>query len=346
MASYSRWNGKKMHRNKSLLSDLLKGELGFPGFIVSDWAAIDQLSNDYKTAIEISINAGVDMIMIPSGPGQKNNYVDFITLLKRLVNEGKVPESRIDDAARRILYIKGKMHLAEHPLSNPTLTSAIGSAEHRQVARECVRKSLVLLKNQNGRLPLSKEIKHLAVAGQAANDLGIQCGGWTITWQGKTGEVMRGGTTILAAVKQTVEPNCKVTSTPDGSSVAGANAVIVVLGERPYAEMKGDSRDLSLPAEDLAVLKKAKETGVPVISVVLSGRPVMIGPVLEASDAVLAAWLPGTEGQGVADVLFGDYKPTGKLPHTWPKAMEQVPCNVGDGHATEPLFPYGFSLTY
>ena len=195
-------------------------------------------------------------------------------------------------------------------------------------------------------LPLSKQIKRLVVAGAAANDLGIQCGGWTIAWQGKTGEVTRGGTTILAAIRQAVGPNTQVTHSPDGSGTAGADAVLVVVGERPYAEMKGDRRDLTLPPEDLAALKKAREAGVPVITVLLSGRPMILGPVLDSSDAVVAAWLPGTEGHGVADVLFGDYKPTGKLPHTWPRSMEQVPCNVGDSNAVDVLFPYGFGLTY
>ena len=346
MASYSSWNGKKMHGNHDLLTDLLKKELGFQGFVVSDWAAIDQLSHDYKTAIETSINAGIDMVMIPNGPGQKNNYVEFITLLKDLVNEGKVPQSRIDDAVRRILLVKSSMHLFDHPFSDPALTSAVGSAEHRQVARECVRKSLVLLKNEKSTLPLSKHARRLVVAGRAADDLGIQCGGWTIAWQGKTGDVMRGGTTLLAAVRQAVGPNTEVTHSADGSGVAGADAVLVVIGERPYAEMRGDRKDLSLPQADLAVLKTAKEAGVPVVTVVFSGRPVLLGPVLESSDAVLAAWLPGTEGQGVADVLLGDFKPTGKLPHTWPRSMDQVPCNVDDGTAKDPLFPYGFGLTY
>jgi len=345
MASYSRWNGKRMHANHQLLTEVLKQELGFQGFIVSDWAAIDQLSDDYKTAIEISINAGIDMVMIPNGPGQKNSFVDFITLLKELVNEGKVTQARIDDAARRILLVKARMHLADRPFSDALLTSAVGSAEHREAARECVRKSLVLLKNERHALPLSKQAKRLVVAGPAADDLGIQCGGWTIAWQGKTGPVTRGGTTILAGIRQAVGSNAEIIHSPDGSA-AGADAVLVVIGERPYAEMMGDRRDLSLPPEDLAVLKKAREAGVPVVTVVLSGRPVLLGPVLESSDAVIAAWLPGTEGQGVADVLFGDFKPTGKLPHTWPRSMDQVPCNAGDDSAKDPLFPYGFGLTY
>ncbi len=346
MPSYSSWNGKKMHGNRDLLTGLLKQELGFSGFIVSDWAAIDQLSRDYKTAIEHSINAGLDMVMIPSGPGQRNNYVDFIRLLKELVREGKVPESRIDDAARRILLVKARMHLFDHPCSDPSLTSAVGSAEHRQVARQCVQKSLVLLKNEKRVLPVSKQARRIVLVGKAADDLGIQCGGWTIAWQGKTGRVTQGGTTLLAAMKQAVPSGTEVVHSPDGSGAAGADAVIVVIGERPYAEMRGDRRDLSLPAEDLAALKTAKAAGVPVATVVYSGRPVLLGPVLESSDAVLAAWLPGTEGAGIADVLLGDVKPTGKLPHSWPRSMDQVPCNLDDGTAADPLFPYGYGLSY
>ncbi|QEH37685.1 Periplasmic beta-glucosidase precursor [Aquisphaera giovannonii] len=349
MASYSSWNGKKLHGHKYLVTDLLKGELGFGGFVVSDWAGVDQLSPDFKAAIDQSINAGVDMVMIPNGPGQKNNYVEFIDKLKELVNEGKVPASRIDDAVRRILLIKARMNLADHPYSDPALKAKVGSAEHREVARDCVRKTLVLLKNDRKVLPLSKSIKKLVVAGPAANDIGIQCGGWTIAWQGKAGDVIHGGTTVLAALKEALGPGVEVVHSADGSGAAGADAAVVVIGERPYAEMFGDRRggkDLGLPADDLAALKKVREAGIPVATVVFSGRPVLLGPVLESSDAILAAWLPGTEGRGIADVLLGDYKPTAKLPHTWPRSMEQIPCNPEDGAASEALFPFGFGLSY
>ena len=284
--------------------------------------------------------------MIPNGPGQKNNYVEFITLLKQLVAQGKVPQARIDDAARRILRVKFKLGLFEHPYADPKLTAAVGSAEHRKVARECVRQSLVLLKNDNRALPLSKKIKHLAVAGKAADDLGIQCGGWTISWQGNTGEVTSGGTTILAAVRQAVSPATKVTFSPDGSNIQGADAVLVVVGELPYAEMKGDRRDLRLAAADVALVERAKQAGAPVVTVLLSGRPLVLGTALDASQALVAAWLPGTEGQGVADVLFGDYKPTGKLPRTWPRTNEQATAAAGKAGAGAPLFPYGFGLGY
>ncbi len=211
MVSYSSWNGKKMHGNKHLLTDVLKGELGFKGFLVSDWAAIDQMSINYKQDVEASINAGLDMIMIPNGPDKPNNYIEFIDDLKELVTDGKVSQTRIDDAVRRILRIKFQMGLFENPYTDPALTAQIGSAAHRAVARECVRQSLVLLKNDHETLPLSKNLKRLVVVGKAADDLGIQCGGWTIDWQGKTGEVTHGGTTILAAIRRAISSGTIVT---------------------------------------------------------------------------------------------------------------------------------------
>jgi beta-glucosidase len=286
------------------------------------------------------------MAMIPNGPGKKNNYVQFIRLLKELVAEGRVPQARVDDAVRRILRVKLRTRLFEHPLSDPSLTALVGCAEHRQVARECVRHSLVLLKNENRALPLSKAAKRLHVAGKAADDLGTQCGGWTVYWQGRTGKVVRGGTTVLEAVRRAARGGAAVSFSADGTGARGADAALVVIGELPYAEGKGDRKDLSLDPADVAVVKRVKESGVPVVTVLLSGRPLLVGPALEASDAFVAAWLPGTEGQGVADVLFGDHKPTGKLPHTWPRSMDQVPCNVGEAFRGEPLFPYGFGLTY
>ena len=345
MVSYSSWNGVKMHGNKYLLTDVLKGELGFKGFLVSDWAAIDQLGDDYKKDVEQSINAGLDMIMLPNAPGQKNNYVDFINALKELVNKNKVPMSRIDDAVSRILKVKYELGLFEHPLTDRALTAKVGSAEHRKVARDAVRQSLVLLKNDNKVLPLSKKIKHIHVAGKSADDIGNQCGGWTIIWQGKSGNVISGGTTILHAIKNTVSKDTKVTYSLDGSGAEGADVCILVIGEKPYAEMFGDKDDLSLDKEDLDAIAKVKSSGVPIVTLLVSGRPMLIEPALNESKAFIAAWLPGTEGQGVADVLFGNYKPTGKLSHSWPKSMDQIPINVGDAKY-DPLFPYGFGLSY
>ena len=342
MVSYSSWNGVKMHGNKYLLTGVLKNELGFRGFLVSDWAAIDQLSPDYKHDIEQSINAGLDMIMIPNGPDKPNNYVEFIDDLKSLVADGKVLPSRIDDAVRRILRIKFQLGIFESTETTPALTAAIGSPEHREVARESVRESQVLLKNKKQVVPLSKQIKTLAVFGAAANDLGIQCGGWTVDWQGRPGKIMSGGTTILAAIRQSVSPETKIIFSPDGSDSKNADAIVVVVGEMPYAEMKGDRKNLDLPAEDLALIAKAKLSGAPVVTILLSGRPLILNSALEDSDAFVAAWLPGTEGFGVTDVLFGDYKFTGKLPRAWPRSNEHLASN---DKSEEPLFPFGYGLS-
>jgi beta-glucosidase len=345
MVSYNSWNGVKMHGNKYLLTDVLKNELGFTGFLVSDWAAIDQLNSDYKTTIERSVNAGLDMVMIPNGPGTRNSYVDFITLLGQLVKENKVPMSRIDDAVRRILSVKFEMEIAKNLYADKALTRNVGSKEHREVARQAVRQSLVLLKNENDLLPLSKSVHSILVAGRGADNMAMQCGGWTIDWQGKNGSLITSGTTILQAVKQTVAKDTKVTYSADGSTAEGADVSIAVIGEGPYAEGVGDREDLSISKEDCALVEKLKAAGNPVVVVLLSGRPMIIDPVLKAGTAFIAAWLPGTEGQGVADVLFGDFKPTGKLPHSWPRTMKQIPINIGDTNY-DPLFPYKFGLTY
>lgn len=340
MVSYSSWNGAKMHGNKHLLTDVLKNELGFRGFIVSDWAAIDQLSKDFTQCIEQSINAGLDMIMIPNGPEKPNNYVQFITKLKDLVAAGKVSPARIDDAVRRILRIKFQLGLFESTAVDPALTASVGSPAHRAVARQCVRESLVLLKNDNRVLPLPKTIKHLVVAGAAADDLGIQCGGWTIKWQGGSGNVARGGTTILAAIRKTVAPETQVTFSPDASGLKNADAILVVVGEKPYAEMKGDRPELDLSAADHALIAKAKATGSPVVTVLISGRPLVLNSALTDSTAFVAAWLPGTEGMGVTDVLFGDFQFTGTLPRIWPADNTHL---HSDDPAVKPLFPRGFS---
>jgi beta-glucosidase len=346
MVSFSSWNGQKMHGNKYLLTDVLKGELGFQGFLVSDWAAIDQLSPDYKADIETAINAGLDMIMIPNPPGKKNNYAEFIGDLKDLVAGGRVSQDRIDDAVRRILRVKLATRLFQQPFADRELLPSVGSAEHRAVARECVRQSLVLLKNGNHILPLSKNLKHVHVIGKAADDIGIQCGGWTVDWQGRPGMVTHGGTTILSAILQAVGPETQVTFSAGGGEISGADAIIAVVGEMPYAEGAGDRKDLSLAAEHRALIHAARESGTPVVTLLLSGRPLILGPALDDSAAVIAVWLPGTEGQGVADVLFGQYKPAGKLPITWPRSMDQVPIHSGDVAADQALFPYGFGLSY
>jgi len=314
MVSYSSWNGVKMHGNKYLLTDVLKTELGFRGFLVSDWAAIDQISPDYKHDIEQSINAGLDMIMIPNGPDKPNNYIEFINDLKALVAEGKVPPARIDDAVRRILRIKFQMGLFDAAPTDSALTAAVGSPAHRAVARQCVRESLVVLKNENHTLPLAKNLKHLVVVGAGADDLGMQCGGWTVDWQGGHGNITHGGTTLLAALRQTVSPQTEVTFSPDASNVKNADAIIAVVGEPPYAEMKGDREHLDLSAEDTALIARSKAAGAPVVTLVFSGRPLLWDAALADSSAFVAAWLPGSEGLGITDVLFGDYPFKGRMP--------------------------------
>lgn len=342
MPSYSSWNGTKMSAQKYLMTDVLKGELKFDGFLISDYNAIDQITKDYKQAIEISINAGMDMVMVPT------KYKEFHTLLVQLVREGRVPQSRIDDAVMRILRVKVAMGLTERGrsvLADRRLHRTFGSPEHRAVARECVRQSLVLLKNERRTLPLRKTAARIHVAGKSADDIGNQCGGWTIDWQGKSGNVTTGGTTILQAVRNTVSRRTKVTFSKDGSGARGADVGLVVVGETPYAEGVGDRQDLPLDAEDAAAIERMKEAGIPVVVVLISGRPLIVNDALSKADAFVAAWLPGTEGQGVADVLFGDYRPTGKLSFTWPRSAAQIPINVGDRNY-DPLFPYGFGLTF
>ena len=335
MPSYSSWNGVKCSASKRLLTEILKDELGFQGFLISDYKAIDQLARNFKEAVGISINAGMDMGMVPE------NYRAYITDLKELVGEGKVPMSRIDDAVLRILRVKFAMGLMDpkrSQLADRSLWKSFGSPEHRAVARQAVRESLVLLKNEGHALPLSKKAARLHIGGKNADDIGNQCGGWTIDWQGRSGNVTTGGTTILAAIKNTVSKDTKVSFSKDGSGAEGATVGVVVIGEKPYAEGAGDRASLALAAEDIAAVKTMKAAGIPVVVVLVSGRPMILGDVLDTASAVVAAWLPGSEGQGVADVLFGDYKPTGKLSFTWPKA-------VGKGTA-DPLFAYGYGLKY
>ena len=342
MPSYSSWNGVKCSASKRLLTEILKEELGFDGFLISDYSAISMIDRDYKTAIATSINAGMDMGMVPS------RYAEFFENLKQLAQEGAVPMSRIDDAVTRILRVKIALGLLDEdrsPLADRSLWSQFGTSEHRAVAREAVRQSLVLLKNENATLPLAKGVARIHVGGKSADDIGNQCGGWTVEWQGRSGDVTTGGTTILEAIKNTVSPDTEVTFAIDGTGGQGASVGIVVVGERPYAEGSGDDGDLELDATDIAAIENMKAAGIPVVVILLSGRPMIVTDVIEKADAFIAAWLPGTEGQGVADVLFGDYKPTGKLSFTWPRSIEQLPINVGDENY-DPLFAFGYGLTY
>ncbi|MGE5805170.1 MAG: glycoside hydrolase family 3 C-terminal domain-containing protein, partial [Ignavibacteria bacterium] len=262
--------------------------------------------------------------------------------VKTLVSQGLILQSRIDDAVRRILRIKLKAGLFEHPYADRTYSDQIGSDAHRLVARECVRKSLVLLKKKDNVLPLSKNNIKIHVAGKNADDIGNQCGGWTISWQGSSGNITE-GTTVLEAIQNAVESST-VTYSLDGSGAAGSDFAVAVIGETPYAEYVGDRDDLNLSSSDINTVRNLKKEGIPVIVVIISGRPMIIEPILHYSDAIIAVWLPGTEGDGIADILFGDYQPSGLLSYTWPQNMEQIPINFGDSEYS-PLYPFGYGLT-
>jgi beta-glucosidase len=336
MISYSSWNGQLMHGNRRLITDVLKGELGFTGFVVSDWEGIDPMPGDYTQDIETGINAGIDMVMVP------NRFRDFVPMLKNLVTSGRVPQARIDDAVRRILKQKARFRLWERPFTDRALMASIGSAEHRAVARDAVRRSAVLLKNDRATLPLRKEAR-IHLCGTKADDIGMQCGGWSVGWRGRRGATTA-GTTIRQAITEVVGAG-RLDFSKDAAGAERADAVVVVVGELPYAEQMGDRADLALLPEDLTVLEAARRSGKPLVVVVIAGRPLILGPVLDAASAVLVVWLPGTEGGGVADVLFGAAKPTGKLSVSWPRTMADVPVNVGDPKYA-PLFEYGFGLSW
>lgn len=341
MPSYSSWNGVKCSGSKRLLTEILKDELKFEGFLFSDYDAIDEMPGDYKTQIGTSVNAGMDMFMVST------KYRELYGLLLELVRENRVPMSRIDDAVNRILRVKfatGLMDPDRSHLADRKLHAQFGSPAHRNVARECVRASLVLLKNEKRVLPASKKLSRIHVAGKSADDIGNQCGGWTISWQGKSGAQTTGGTTILKAVQETVSSSTKITYSKDGSNAAGADLGIVVIGETPYAEWMGDRQSLELSEEDVAVVEKMKQAGMPLVVVLISGRPIIIDKIVDKADALVAAWLPGTEGRGVTDVLFGDFRFVGKLSFSWPRSMDQIPINLGDKNYN-PLFKYGFGLT-
>lgn len=341
MVSYSRWNGVRVSASHRLLTEILKNELGFEGFVVSDYYAIDQIDRDYRTAVAQAINAGMDMAMEPA------RYAQFIETLTGLVSDGTVSLARIEDAVTRILRVKSAMGLLDPhrpQLADRSLQAEFGSAAHRKVARQAVRQSLVLLKNAGNVLPLSARARHIHVAGRGADDLGIQCGGWTITWQGRPGKVTT-GTTIREAIQKRAGSATQVSYSMDGSGAKGADVAVVVVGEMPYAEGVGDRSDLHLAPGDLALIDRVHASGVPVVLMLLSGRPLILGHALDQASAVLAAWLPGTEGDGISDVLFGDHAPSGKLGFSWPASMAQIPLSAR-APGTAPLFPLGFGLTY
>jgi beta-glucosidase len=341
MPSFSSWNGVKMHANKYLLTDVLKGELGFKGFVISDWQALDQVDPDYYTAIVTCINAGVDMNMCPYD-GKK-----FIKAVKDAVEKGDIQMSRIDDAVSRILYVKFTMGLFENPVPGASAKDKVRSKEHLALAREAVAKSLVVLKNTDNILPIKDSTKKIYVGGNGASNMGAQCGGWTMTWQGKEGNITK-GTTIFQAISKAASDKAEVSMITE-SKIDDADAsglCIIVIGEKPYAEYEGDSDSIALSSSDKDLFEKASEKFENVILVTVSGRPVIITEQSEKAKAVVAAWLPGTEGDGVADILFGKVKPTGKLNFDWPKSVEDLPAENFISGKKEPLYPIGTGLSY
>ncbi|AUC89884.1 MAG: beta-glucosidase [Alteromonas sp.] len=350
MASFNSWNSEKLHGHKYLLTDVLKEQMGFDGFVVGDWNGHGQVKGCSNTDCAQAVNAGLDIFMVPSD--WKGVYESTLAHVK----DGVIPMSRIDDAVRRILRVKVRAGLfdkpspANRPLSGDR--SLIGKESHREVARQAVRESLVLLKNKQGLLPLSGN-KRVLVAGDAADNIGKQSGGWSITWQGtnNTNDDFPGGTSIYDGIKRHVENTggdvmLSVDGVFEGESET-PDVAIVVFGEEPYAEGHGDRETLIYQygtKKDLALLERLKSQGIPVVSVFISGRPMWVNAELNASDAFVAAWLPGSEGAVVADVLFGEQDFKGKLPFSWPAEPQQI-VNIGDDDY-EPLLSYGFGLTY
>lgn len=349
MASFNSWNGVKMHGNKTLLTDVLKGKMGFDGFVVGDWNGHGQVAGCTPQNCPQAANAGLDMYMAP------DSWKPLFDNTVAQVKSGEISQARVDDAVRRILRVKVKLGLFKTARPWEDRDGVLGNAEHRAVAREAVRKSLVLLKN-NGVLPIKSSAKVL-VAGSGADDIGRQSGGWTLSWQGTDNKNsdFPNAQSIWSGLKEAVEAGGgQAVLNADGKFDAKPDVAIVVFGETPYAEGVGDLKTLEYQAgdkTDLALLKRLKAAGVPVVAVFLTGRPLWINPELNASDAFVNAWLPGSEGGGIADVIIGDKagKPRndfrGKLSFSWPKSATQTSLNRGD-KAYDPLFAYGFGLTY
>jgi beta-glucosidase len=342
-------NPLKMHAHRDLITGVLKRGIGFSGFVISDWEGIHQIPGDYATQVRTGVNAGIDMFMEPF------SYQSFETTLLAELAAGRVSEARIDDAVRRILIKKFELGLFEHPLTDRRNLDQVGSPAHRALARRAVSESQVLLKNRGKALPLSGD-ERIYVAGSNADDIGNQAGGWTVAWQGLSGDIIP-GTTILEGIRQ-VAPDAEVTFSEDASAPTSGNDVgIVVVGETPYAEGFGDvggplCQDNGVPREpktmrlsdaDRAAVDRVCGSIGHCVVVVVSGRPLVLTDQLAQMDALVASWLPGSQGEGVADVLFGERPFTGRLSMTWPRSLEQEPINVGD-RDYHPLFPYGFGL--
>lgn len=330
MASYSSFEGKKCHANRYLLTEVLKEELQFEGFVVSDWMALDQLDRDFAQAVATSINAGMDMVMVPF------DFKRFIETTRQLVADGHISISRIDDAVRRILIAKLALDLWNEPAGKPAFVTEVGSNSHRQLAREAVQKSQVLLKN-DGVLPLSPSTSSILWAGQPLDDIGYQCGGWTIEWQGKIGPITI-GTTILDGIQN--HSQGVIEHFNSGSSAGKFDVGLVAVAEIPYAEGDGDTDDLNLNDEQIKLIQQVRARVDKLVLLIISGRPLIITEVIDNCDAVVACWLPGSEGDAVADNLFGAVPYSGKLSYTWPASMADIANPQGAA-----LFPVGHGLS-
>jgi len=342
MVSFNTLLGVSMHAHKALITDTLKGEMDFDGIVVSDWKGYSRFGEN-----EI-INAGVDIIMAVDG-----DLEDFQKGVKRGVETDTIALSRIDDAVKRILRQKFRLGLFKNPFPDAALVSKIGVNEHRNIAKQAVRESLVLLKNKNKVLPLSKDTKKIVVIGEHANSSGLQSGGWTLNWQG-TKDNYKGATTILEGI----EKHSTATVVYDKDATQNhfdADIAIIVVGETPYAEFFGDighesnTRKLTLTEEHQKYIKIYSEKGVKTVVVLVSGRPLIVTSQIEISDAFIASWLLGSEGEGVAEVLFGDFNFKGKLPHSWPTSIEDYKGKYGPNfwdNSIKPLYPLGYGLKY
>jgi beta-glucosidase len=336
MTSYSSTTAGKVHGDRHLITDILKGQVAFSGFVVSDWGGVDQVvPGNYAASLAEAINAGIDMVMVPT------DYVRFITTMKSQVQAGTIKQDRIDDAVSRILRVKFEMGLFEKPMPAAGKEAEVGSDADRAIARTAAAESAVLLKTSPNVLPIPTSGRKVLLAGQGADDIGIQSGGWTITWQGSAGQITS-GTTLQGALKARLGDS--LTYDRNGAFPAGtrADTGMVVVAERPYAEGVGDSSTLALPNEDIAILAKLRPLVKQLVVVVISGRPVVLDDFASA-DAVLEAWLPGTEAAGLADVLLGDMPFVGTTPYTWPKTAGDAP-RVGKSACDGAVYPVGYGL--
>lgn len=355
MASFNSWNGDKVHGNRYLLTEVLKEKMGFDGFVVGDWNGHGQVKDCSNESCPQAVNAGLDIFMVPT-----DAWKPLMENTIKQVNQGVIPMSRIDDAVTRILRVKFRAGLFEKPSPAQRLysgkTELVGSAKHRQIARQAVQESLVLLKNKGNLLPLSPKL-NILVAGDGAHNIGKQSGGWSITWQGtgNTNADFPGGTSIFEGIaNQTSKAGGKAVLSVDGRYEEKPDVAIVVFGENPYAEGQGDLKDLNFQSVDeksLVLLKQFKQQGIPVVSLFISGRPMWVNAEINASDAFVAAWLPGSEGEGIADVILADsnnkiqHNFKGKLSFSWPNKSNQTTVNRHDENYN-PLFSYGFGLSY